>query len=219
MKILKITLLVLLASAVIGGTYFIGYKSGADVVRNGLLANYPTVKNVVQSSNIETDSTLTFTVQAQDDSALFNLLGNNTAGESVQVSVPYYGRYGIDLSIRHFRLFINDDKDVEMWLPGVTLRYCELKFDQMLVNGKAVTTANPAKLHKAMYDYLIPLLSKNKSAQKAGKLAVTKALMYYFMPYKFGLKLYIDKEYQDLPLVPGANQTVEEAAKNAYGHQ
>lgn len=213
MKVLKISLLVLLVVVAIVATYFIGYKAGADVVRNGLLANYPTVKNVVQSGDIETDSTLTFTLTAQDDSALFGLLGNSQSSDSIQVSIPYYGRYGIDLAIRHFRFFINDDKDVEMWLPGVTLRYCELKFDQLLINGKPAVAANSPNMHKTMYVYLIPLLGKNRKAQKAAKLAVTKALMYYFMPYKFGLRLYIDKEYQDLPMVPGANLTVEEAAK------
>lgn len=213
MKILKISLFVLLVAAGIVASYFIGYKAGADVVRNGLLANYPTVKNVVQSSDIETDSTVTFTLTAQDDSALFGLLANSQSSDSIQVSIPFYGRYGVDLAIRHFRFFLNDDKDVEMWLPGVTLRYCELKFDQLLINGKPAAAANLPNLHKAMYAYLIPRLEKNRAAQKAAKLAVTKALMYYFMPYKFGLRLYIDKEYQDLPMVPGANVTVEEAVR------
>ncbi|HLP52943.1 MAG TPA: hypothetical protein VK154_18775 [Chitinophagales bacterium] len=213
MKILKISLLVLFVGAAIVATYLIGYKTGADVVRNGLLANHPTIKNVVQSSDIETDSILTFTLTAQDDSSLFNLLSNNRRSDSFRVSIPYYGRYGVDLTIRHFRFFINDDKDVEIWLPGVTLLYCELKFDQLLINGQQAAAANSPNLHKTMYAYLIPLLGKNRASQKAAKLAVTKALMYYFMPYKFGLRLYIDKEFQDLPLVPGANLTIEEAVK------
>lgn len=221
MKFVKIALVVIVFAALLAGVYFVGVKSGADLVRNGLLANYPTVKNVVQSANVEFDTTVTATLTATENAALFNYLKGTAKGDSLEVSIPYYGRYGIDLSVRNFRVFKNDEGAVEVWLPAVVMRYCELKFDGLIINGGAASAAlkgdNAAAIRKELYTWLIPLLQKSKPQVKAAKLAETKAMMYYFMPYKFDLKLYIDGEMQNLPLVPGVNQSVDDAIKQAVG--
>jgi len=211
----KITVAAIFVVVAIVAAYFFGMKKGANLVRYGLLANYPTTKNVVQSADIEIDSVLSFALTIENDSLLFNSLKNDLKTDKLQISIPYYGRYGVDLSVRNFRVFENEDAEVEVWLPDVTLRYCELKFDNMIVNGK-VEEKNAAS-HKKMYEYLIPLLEKNKAGRKAAKMSTAKALMYYFMPYKFGLKLYIGNELQTLPLVPGVNQSVDDAIKEIIG--
>jgi len=133
----------------------------------------------------------------------------------VLFSIPYYARYGVDLTVRNFRLFRNEET-VEVWLPDTKLQYCELKFDRMLLNGK--TTSNcTATLRTKLYEYIIPLLEKNKTNRKISKTATVKTLMYYFMPYKFELKVYIAEEQQTLPSVPGVNQTVDEAINQMLG--
>ncbi len=217
MKILKIVILLIATAGVLVGTYFFGLKGGSNLVRNGIMANYPTVKNVVQSADVEIDSALNFSIKPEDDSLLYGLIKENSKGDSLQISIPFYVRYGVDLSVRNFRVFKDDKGDAEVWLPAVTLRYCELKFDRMIVNGKPAT--GTAAAHKALYDYLIPRFEKNRKNQEAAKLNVTRAMMYYFMPYKFGLTLYIGDEQQSLPLLPGVNQTVDDAVKEAYSNK
>ena len=89
------------------------------------------------------------------------------------------------------------------------------------MNGKSgssfIKGENYALLKSKMYEYLIPLLNKNKANQKVAKNVVAKAVMFYFMPYKFDLKLYINSEQQTLPKVPGVNQTVDEAINQMLG--
>ncbi len=221
MKAVKIVLVVIVVAAIVAGAYFLGMKSGADLVRNGLLANYPTVKNVVQSANVEFDTTVSVTLTSAENAEIFNLLKGANKTDSLQISIPYYGRYGIDLSVRNFRVFKNDEGAVEVWLPAVVMRYCELKFDGLVINGSSAGTLfkgdNAAEIRKKLYELLLPVLQKNKTHVKAAKVAENKALMFYFMPYKWDLKVYIDNELQNLPLVPGVNQSVDDAIKQAVG--
>ena len=218
---MKRILLFLIAIIVLGAVGALSFLKGVDKVRDGLIANYPTVKNVVQGANVEFfDSLLVTTVTKTDNEELFNLLKGDSQSDSVELSIPYYGRYGVDLSVRNFRVF-RDGQTVEVWLPDSKLIYCELKFERMLIDGKSGAFALKGEsyvlLKNKMYEYLIPVLDKNKSNQKAAKLVVTKAMMFYFMPYKFDLKLYINEQQQTLPKVPGVNQTVDEAINQMLG--
>ena len=210
----KILLFICVVVAITAIALF-SFLKGVDKMRDGLVANYPTVKNILQGATTEFfDSTLVTSITKTDNEALFNLLKGDLKADTLQLSIPYYGRYGIDLSIRNFRVF-RKKKTVEVWLPDSKLLYCELKFEGMMVNGKTAVTAingnDYALLKKEMYEVLIPVLDKNKSNKKAAKKTVAKALMFYFMPYRLDLKLYIDNELQTLPQVPGVNETVDEA--------
>lgn len=214
-KILVIILIAILTTAGV----VIGFIKGADKVRNGLVANFPTVKNLVQGTTVEFDSVISVSLTKTDDETLFNLLNTDSKTDSVSFSIPYYARYGVDLTVRNFRLFRNEET-VEVWLPDTKLQYCELKFDRMILNGKATTifkADNSSVARSKLYEYLIPVLGKNKINRKISKTATVKTLMYYFMPYKFDLKVYIAEEQQTLPMVPGVNQTVDEAINQMLG--
>ncbi len=208
-------MVVIVVAAIIAGAYLLGMKSGADLVRNGLIANYPTIKNVVQGTQIEVDSVTDLLLLRSENEDLFALLKGEITSDTLQVSIPYYGRYGVSLG-GAFRALKGEDGVVEVWTPAITLRYCELKFDGLLVNGKSVSSLN-AGVKKKLYEFLIPKLAKNKGNVKAAKLATTKALMFCFIPYKFDLRVYIDSQLQDLPIVPGVNQSVDDAIKQAVG--
>lgn len=217
MKKVFITLLVLLLIAAAGGA---GFYYGANKVRNGLVANYPTVKNLVQGAFYEKDSVVTAIITKAEHPEISALL-NTTGADTAQISIPYYGRYGIDLAARNFRLFKTDNSNVEISLPPVRLLYCELKFDRMSLNGQSATpvfkTENTAALKSKLYEWLIPVLEKEKNAQKQTKTVIAKPLMYYFIPYKWNLELYIAEQRQELPILPGVNQTVDEAINQMLG--
>ena len=173
MKKVLLVIFVLILIAV-GGA--VGFYAGANKVRDGLVANYPTLKYFVEGAFYEKDSTVTLTVTKADQPDLFALLGVAPPAESAEISIPYYGRYGIDLAARNFRLFKTDNSSVEISLPPVRLLYCELKFDRMSLNGQSATalfkTDNAAVIKSKLYEWLIPVLEKEKSAQKQTKTII-----------------------------------------------
>jgi hypothetical protein len=218
---MKNILLFLIAFIILISVGAVAFFKGVDTVRDGLIANYPTVKNVVQGATTEFfDSLLVTRIAKTDNEELFNLLKGDSKGDTIEVAIPYYARYGVDLSVRNFRVF-RDGQTVEVWLPDSKLIYCELNFARMRVNGESAASAIKGESFEAlrakMYEGLLPVLQKDKANHKAAKKTVAKALMFYFMPYKFDLKLYIENVAQTLPLVPGVNQTVDEAINQMLG--
>ena len=217
MKILKAIFFIIVAGAIIAGVHIWGMKSGAELVRNGLVANFPTIKNLILGSAIEVDSTITLSLTKSDNELLFMALKGDSKSDSLWLTIPYYGRYAIDVPARSYRV-IRDNETIEAWLPAGKIQYCELKFDKMLVDGKNYTfKENAPQVKNSLYSLLIPALDKIKSHQTALKTNVTKVFMFYFMPYKFQLKVYIDNEQQVLPVVPGINKNVDEYIKEVFG--
>lgn len=220
---MKRILLFLIAVIIIGSVALVSFIKGVDKVRDGLIANYPTVKNIVQGATTEVyDSLLVTTVTKANNEELYNLLKGDSKSDTIELTIPYYCRYGVDLSVSNFRVF-RDKKTVEVWLPAIKLIYCELKFERMMVDGNSglqlLQGDNYPALKNKMYETLIPQLEKNKPNLKAAKTTVAKAVMFYFMPYQFDLKLYIDNVQQTLPDVPGVNQTVDQAINKLLGKQ
>ncbi len=194
------------------GGFFIGLFKGVNLVRQGLVDNYPTVRNVITGSFIEVDSTMEATITKAENPELFELLKGDNQGDSLTVMVPYYGRYGVDMN-RYIRV-VRDGEYAEVAVSKMIMTYCEIKFQDLLVNGQSaaavIKEGNYPLLRAKMYDFVLPVLSKNKSHIAKAKLNVAKALVFYFEPYKFHLRFFIDNQLQPVPVVPGANKDVDE---------
>lgn len=211
MKFLKPVLFIIVVLALCGGAFFYGLNK----VRNGLSANYPTIKSVVRGARIEVDSTLILSITKGEQPELVAALKSISDADSLSISVPYYGRYEIDM-FSHFYRILPEGNSVEMYLPGPQLSYCELHIDNLVVNGKVYSGENLQAVRKALYDVALPKLAKHKANLKAARLSASKALVFYFVPYKLDLTLYIENQLQELPLVPGVNKDVDEYIKEQF---
>ncbi|HNZ72018.1 MAG TPA: hypothetical protein PKJ43_05310, partial [Prolixibacteraceae bacterium] len=60
-------------SVLLIATAFAGFYFGSNRVRDGLVANYPTIKTLVNRSFVEVDTSLTFPITAEETPALFAL--------------------------------------------------------------------------------------------------------------------------------------------------
>lgn len=219
MKYTKAIAIVLLVLVTAAAAFYTGVRYVTGKVKQGVIDNYPTFKNIVQSADIEVDTLITLEVSAESDKALYDLLNTAHAEGPLTVTIPYYSRFGIDLSVRHYRIHINDEGELEVWLPVIAPKYCEVKFDRILINGKPgniYSSTNVIETRTAIYNYLLPELAKHRQHKKDAALSITKALMYYVIPMQHKLKLYIDKQEQQLPLLPGVNQSIDDAVRSAY---
>lgn len=213
MKVLKPILLVVLFLGAIGAAFFYGLNK----VRNGLSANYPTIKSLVRGARIEVDSALVMSFTKEEQPALAAALNSISNADSFTISVPYYGRYEIDM-YAHFYRILPEGNSVEMYLPAPHLSYCELHLENLVVNAKGYSGENFQAVRKALYEVALPKLSKHRANLKAAGLSASKALVFYFVPYKLDLTLYIENQLQELPLVPGVNKDVDEYIKEQFAH-
>lgn len=218
MKNFKTIGIILLVIALLAGAYVIGMMKGANLVRNGLLQNYPSVYNIIAGSQVEVDTVVELTLTREQDSSLFALLQGNAKTDTLNVRLPYYGRYGINLS--RYRRVVPDGNLVEVALPDIKMYYCEIKFAEARLNGTPLSAKFEGGKYRditnKLYGYVLPLLSKDKSNKAKARESVIKALAYYILPYKFELRIYIDNELQTIPVIPGANKDVDEFIKEQF---
>lgn len=217
MKRILIPLLFIVAAA--GVAFYVGAKYGANLVRNGLVANHPTMKNLTSGSFYEADTAIALTIDQLNQPELFNLLAGSSKSDTILLTVPYYARYGVDLNTRYFRV-VRDKETVEVSLPAVRPLYIDIRYGGVLANGVPVLDNLPGKLNSTYTRLLYPLvemqLQKHRQHKKAAEQKLTQAVMYYFMPYQLDLLLYIDNQRIELPLLPGVNQDVDEYLKETF---
>lgn len=215
-RILLPIVLVVVAALV---AFYTGANYGADKMRDGLVANHPTMKNLTAGSFFEADTLISLTIDKVNQPELHSLLFPQIKSDTIQLSVPYYARYGVDLNTRYFRV-VRDKNTVEVSLPAVRPLYVELRYGRVYASGVPVMDFLPGKQFSAFTTALYPLveaqLQKHRQHKKDAELKLTKAVMYYFMPYQLDLLLYIDNQRKELPLLPGVNQDVDEYLKETF---
>lgn len=199
-KYLLVVLLVVVASIT-------GFYIGTNIVRDGLVANYPTIKNLVNRSYVEVDTVLTIPISAEETPALFeNSLVKKT--DSPTLAVRVLAKYGTNLDT-HFYKINKKGNEIEAMLPNTwVLDYTVLNytFSAKKLDFSTLNTAANKDMHS-----LLPLkLEKFKSFHLAAKNKIATALMFYFIPYKFELKVFFSNQQLPLPVVVGLNKDVNE---------
>lgn len=206
-KYLLVVLLVVVASIT-------GFYIGTNIVRDGLVANYPTIKNLVNRSYVEVDTVLTIPISAEETPALFeNSLVKKT--DSPTLAVRVLAKYGTNLDT-HFYKINKKGNEIEAMLPNVwVLEYTVLNYT---FSAKTVdfSTLNSAA-NKDMRSLLPLKLEKFKSFHLAAKNKIATALMFYFMPYKFDLKLFFSNQQLPLPVVVGLNKDIQSHINEQVG--
>jgi hypothetical protein len=204
-----------LLAAVVGvAAFFYGKYSGAMLVRDGLVANYPTIKNLANRSFLEVDTSFALEVTADDLPKLFAMSqASKTVNPLVNVSV--HAKYGTDLNSHFFKMNQNGN-EVEAMLPAVWVLEYSIKNA-----STTIASSKNEELQQALNDdlnVLLPLrLEKFKNFKIAAKNKISEALMFYLIPYQFDLKIYFENQQFKLPEVVGLNKDVKEYIEEQVG--
>jgi len=102
-------------SVLLIATAFAGFYFGSNRVRDGLVANYPTIKTLVNRSFVEVDTSLTFPITAEETPALF-ALSSVSKTDSPTLTVRVIAKYGTNLDT-HFYKINKNGNEIEAMLP------------------------------------------------------------------------------------------------------
>ena len=188
-------------------TAFTGFYFGSKVVRDGLVANYPTIKNLVNRSYVEVDTILTFPITAEETPVLF-ALSSVSKTDSPTLTVNVIAKYGTNLDT-HFYKINKNGNEIEAMLPKTwVIEYKVVRYTSTL---KGVSEKELLSSANKDMSILLPIkLERMKAFQAEAKSKIATALMFYFMPYQFDLKVYFDNQELKLPIVVGLNKKIEE---------
>ncbi len=129
MKNLSVVIVSIVAVAL--AFYFLGKRNGAGQTKTDIVQNVAIVQEIAQLASLEVDGTTNIKVSNKGESAdLWNKLKNYLAENTLQVSVPYEAKYGVDM--RNQKMNIDTKAGtVTIQLSAVKMLSMQLRLDKM----------------------------------------------------------------------------------------
>ena len=134
--VLKLVTGLLLLLVFLYAGYEFGQHSGRQEAQTQLIENYSFVREIAELASLEADgiSTLKSTNLANDNSWT-DALRKSLFEKTIQVSIPYSAKYGVDLADSSLTI-VRKDSLVYIHLPQPKLLSYELRLDRMEISAR-----------------------------------------------------------------------------------
>lgn len=191
-----------------------GVFAGGEMVRRGLVKNYPLFMNTVSQATITADSVYETVIDNSTNPPLHDLMMSISNAEVTRLRVHYHAVYGCDLSAKNYK-FNRSGNTLEVLLPKPYVYHLEIKAEQITVNDRPIATTfdKLGPLKRLLAEEMSVPLSKTENHLQAARTKITTSLMWLLLPYGFNLNISFDGRNTPLPKVPGLNQDVDEYLK------
>ncbi len=183
-----IFLIILVAAAF----YFLGKKNGSNTTKVDVVQNVELIKKIAELSalNVSGNTTLKIT-NALDDGGYWNKFKNYFVENTLQITLPYDAKYGVDMSNQ--KVIINTkDSTAIIYLPSCKLLSLQLRLDKLetmtqsgLLAGASV--ADLVKAEKKLYTEALTSLQNEQKYIKIAEEHISFILGKYYQP--LGLKV------------------------------
>lgn len=180
-------LIIVLLMALCAAMYFLGKKSGTTQVKAAIINNTQLVKQIAELSSLEiTGNTTAKITNVAGESGIWNNLKNYFAENTLQVSIPYIAKYGVDVSKADVKINKTDTALV-IKLPAVKMLSLQLVLDRMETMNQtgvfATTTIADMKMaEQQLYSSAQKDLSTNAVLLEKAKLHITEIYNDYYKP-------------------------------------
>lgn len=185
MKNLSVVIVSIVAVAI--AFYFLGKRNGAGQTKTDIVQNVAIVQEIAQLASLEVDGTTNIKVSNKGESSdLWNKLKNYLAENTLQVSVPYQAKYGVDM--RNQKMNINTKAGtVTIHLPAVKMLSMQLRLDKMQSMQQtgifsSISIDAFVKAQKDMYASVNATLENSPSYIKLAQDNIRNTLTKYYEP-------------------------------------
>ena len=186
------------------GFYFLGKKNGAGKTRTSVVQNVALVKEIAQLASLEVNGVANIKMSNRDSGdGAWNKFKNYFTENTLQVSLPYEAKYGVDMINRKVNI---DAKagTVTIFLPAVKLMSMQLRVDKLesmtqtgLLNTTTITDF--VKAQKQLYGTVSATLENNTSFIKLAENNITNTLNKYYSPLGYKVKCVFGEETAGKP--------------------
>ena len=179
--------IIFLALLVAVGFYFLGKKNGSSQAKTDIIQNVSLVKEIAELAALQVNGTVNIKVSNKGENAgTWDRLKNYFTENTLQVSVPFEARYGVDLGNKKMNI---DTKagTVTLYLPAAKLLSMQLRLDKMQSMQQAgifntVTVEDLVKAQKQLYSTANASLASNTAYIKLAQDNITNTLNKYYAP-------------------------------------
>ncbi|MEP6712506.1 MAG: DUF4230 domain-containing protein [Ferruginibacter sp.] len=186
------TVIIFLILLVALAFYFLGKKNGSTQARIEVVNNVAVIKEIAElgALNVSGNTNLKMTNRGDND-GLWKKFKNYFAENTLQVTIPFEAKFGIDMSNQKTKI---DTKagTVIIYLPKTKLLSLQLKLDQVDAISKtgilySATIDEYIKAQKQLYGEALTQLEQNTNYQKLAEEHIKFILEKYYAP--LGLKV------------------------------
>jgi hypothetical protein len=181
------TLIIVMLLLLCGAMYFLGKKNGTTEIKATIINNQLMVQQIAELSALDVSGTTTAKLSnAGDNSSFWEGLKNYLAENTLQVTVPYHAKYGVDMSKGRVNINHNDTA-VVLNFPPVKLLSFQLLLDKIEVMNQTglfsrTTIADMRKAQQQMYVSANEQLSNNIGYQTKAREHITAIFEQYYKP-------------------------------------
>lgn len=181
------TIIIVLLLLLCGAMYFLGKKNGTTEIKATIINNQLMVQQIAELSALDVSGTTTAKLSnAGDNSSFWEGLKNYLAENTLQVTVPYHAKYGVDMSKGRVNINKNDTA-VVLNFPPVKLLSFQLLLDKIEVMNQTglfsrTTIADMRKAQQQMYVSANEQLSNNAGYQTKAREHITAIFTQYYKP-------------------------------------
>ena len=181
------TIIIVMLLLLCGAMYFLGKKNGTTEIKATIINNQLMVQQIAELSALDVSGTTTAKLSnAGDNNSFWEGFKNYLAENTLQVTVPYHAKYGVDMSKGRVNINKNDTA-VILNFPPVKLLSFQLLLDKIEVMNQTglfsrTTIADMRKAQQQMYVSANEQLSNNAGYQSKAREHITAIFTQYYKP-------------------------------------
>lgn len=185
MKIARPLSLLLILLIFLYAGYQFGRNSRKSEGGTQLIENYSFVREIAELASLEANGMSTFkTTNLANDGSWTDALRKTFLENTVQISVPYTAKYGVDLSDSTMQI-VRKDSVVEIHMPQPRLLSYELRLDRMETSNKTGWLLSPSddrytEIQKKLYAQSRAQLETNALYLNDSRQRICTILEQYF---------------------------------------
>lgn len=187
-------LIIILIAVIALAFYFLGRNNGAGQTKTDIVNNVAIVKEIAQLASLEVDGSTKITISNKgDNTGFWSKVKNYFAENTLQVTVPYEAKYGVDM--RNQKVEVNTKQSiVTLYLPEVKMLSMQLRLDKMENMQQTgifstITIDAFVKAQKDMYAAANATLEKNAAYIKLAQDNIRNTLSRYYEPMGYKVNI------------------------------
>jgi len=187
MKNRFLLLLIVILVVIIGILAFILGKKGRPNNYENIINNTTFIKQIAELSTLEAHGVSSIKhSNLENDGSFTDAMRRMFLENTVNYSIPYVAKYGIDMQNRNVAINTKDST-IEVHLPQPKLLSYELELDKMQTNSQrgwfqSASDEQFAALEKKMYVETRRTMEQNKTYLDAAKVKVQSIISDYYKP-------------------------------------
>jgi hypothetical protein len=181
------TIIIALLLLLCGAMYFLGKQNGSTQIKNSIVNNQQIVKQIAELAALEVDGSTTTTYSnAGNDNGFWNSIKNYLAENTLQITIPYKAKYGVDVS--KAKIVINtNDTAVLLQFPAIQLLSFQLQLDKLQTMNQTglfnrTTVADMKIAQQQMYSAAQSQLANNANYIQQATKHISAIFTDYYSP-------------------------------------